>query len=46
MIGADSAHSAVGRRAFGPEQQFSKHLGQYMAIFPTTNFLGLDNWRS
>ncbi|MGI8306307.1 FAD-dependent monooxygenase [Saccharopolyspora hattusasensis] len=45
VIGADGAHSAVRRLAFGPEQQFSKHLGQYLAIFPAANFLGLNNWQ-
>ncbi|MEV0696912.1 FAD-dependent monooxygenase [Saccharopolyspora sp. NPDC050389] len=45
VIGADGLHSAVRRLAFGPEQQFSSHLGQYLAIFPMANFLGLDNWQ-
>lgn len=45
VIGADGVHSTVRRLAFGPEQQFSKHLGQYLAIFPMANVLGLDNWQ-
>ncbi len=45
VIGADGAHSTVRRLAFGPEQRISKHLGQYLAIFPTANFLDLDNWQ-
>jgi 2-polyprenyl-6-methoxyphenol hydroxylase-like FAD-dependent oxidoreductase len=45
VVGADGAHSTVRRLAFGPEQKFSEHLGQYLAIFPTTNFLDLDNWQ-
>jgi 2-polyprenyl-6-methoxyphenol hydroxylase-like FAD-dependent oxidoreductase len=45
VIGADGAHSTVRRLAFGPEQRFSKHLGQYLAIFPMANVLELDNWQ-
>ena len=45
VIGADGLHSAVRRLAFGPERRFSTHLGQYLAIFPTANILGLDNWQ-
>jgi 2-polyprenyl-6-methoxyphenol hydroxylase-like FAD-dependent oxidoreductase len=45
VVGADGAHSVVRRLAFGPERLYSKHLGQYLAIFPTANHLGLDNWQ-
>nr|WP_042196845.1 FAD-dependent monooxygenase [Kibdelosporangium sp. MJ126-NF4]CEL22590.1 Oxidoreductase [Kibdelosporangium sp. MJ126-NF4]CTQ89732.1 Oxidoreductase [Kibdelosporangium sp. MJ126-NF4] len=45
VVGADGAHSAVRRLAFGPELDFTHHLGQYLAIFPMDNFLGLDNWQ-
>jgi 2-polyprenyl-6-methoxyphenol hydroxylase-like FAD-dependent oxidoreductase len=45
VIGADGMHSAVRRLAFGPEERFTRHLGQYLAIFPMPNVLGLDNWQ-
>jgi 2-polyprenyl-6-methoxyphenol hydroxylase-like FAD-dependent oxidoreductase len=45
VIGADGVHSTVRRLAFGPEERFGTHLGQYLAIFPTANHLGLDNWQ-
>ncbi|WP_407652820.1 FAD-dependent monooxygenase [Amycolatopsis cynarae] len=45
VIGADGAHSTVRRLAFGPEQRYSHHLGQYLGIFPMPNVLGLDNWQ-
>ncbi|GAA2699924.1 FAD-dependent monooxygenase [Actinoplanes palleronii] len=31
VIGADGLHSAVRRIAFGPEQEFRRHLGLYVA---------------
>jgi 2-polyprenyl-6-methoxyphenol hydroxylase-like FAD-dependent oxidoreductase len=31
VIGADGVHSAVRRLVFGPEEQFVKHLGYYVA---------------
>jgi 2-polyprenyl-6-methoxyphenol hydroxylase-like FAD-dependent oxidoreductase len=31
VIGADGVHSGVRRLAFGPEEQFVKHLGYYVA---------------
>ncbi|WP_031469659.1 FAD-dependent monooxygenase [Sciscionella sediminilitoris] len=32
VVGADGAHSTVRRLVFGPEQDFVKHLGLYVAI--------------
>ncbi|WP_290052985.1 FAD-dependent monooxygenase [Amycolatopsis solani] len=45
VVGADGLHSAVRRLAFGPEERFVRHLGQYLAIFPAPNFLGLEDWQ-
>ncbi|MEV6873628.1 FAD-dependent monooxygenase [Amycolatopsis sp. NPDC051128] len=45
VIGADGLHSVVRRLAFGPEEEFTRHLGQYLAIFPAPNFLGLEDWQ-
>ena len=45
IVGADGAHSAVRRLAFGPEEQFRRYLGQYLAVFPTPNTLGLEDWQ-
>jgi 2-polyprenyl-6-methoxyphenol hydroxylase-like FAD-dependent oxidoreductase len=44
-VGADGLHSNVRRLAFGPEQQFTHHLGTYVAVFSMDNFLQLDNWQ-
>ena len=43
VIGADGLHSNTRRLAFGPEEQFVKHLGLQCAIFTTDNHLGLDH---
>jgi 2-polyprenyl-6-methoxyphenol hydroxylase-like FAD-dependent oxidoreductase len=45
VVGADGLHSAVRRLVFGPEEQFTRHLEQYLAIFPAPNFLGLEDWQ-
>lgn len=45
VIGADGLHSTVRRIAFGPEKQFIKYLGGYLAVFETPNFLNLDRWQ-
>jgi len=45
VIGADGLHSNVRRLIFGPEAQFSRPLGTYLAIFTLPNFLQLDYWQ-
>jgi 2-polyprenyl-6-methoxyphenol hydroxylase-like FAD-dependent oxidoreductase len=45
VVGADGLHSTVRRLAFGPEAQFSRHLGMYVAVFTADNVLSLDNWQ-
>ncbi|WP_203829943.1 FAD-dependent monooxygenase [Actinoplanes palleronii] len=37
VVGADGVHSGVRRLAFGPEEQFVKHLGYYVATWPVPN---------
>ncbi len=41
VIGADGVHSAVRRLTFGPEEQFVKHLGYYVAGWDVPNEWGL-----
>ena len=45
VIGADGLRSTVRRLAFGPDQQFIRYLGTYIAVFAVPNFLGLDHWQ-
>ncbi|MFF4950409.1 FAD-dependent monooxygenase [Streptomyces chattanoogensis] len=45
VVGADGLHSAVRRLVFGPEEDFTHHLGSYVSVFSADNFLGLDNWQ-
>ncbi|MFE7749539.1 FAD-dependent monooxygenase [Streptomyces sp. NPDC057428] len=45
VIGADGLHSTVRRLAFGPEERFAHHLGSYLSVFGTDNFLGLEDWQ-
>jgi 2-polyprenyl-6-methoxyphenol hydroxylase-like FAD-dependent oxidoreductase len=45
VIGADGLHSNVRKLIFGPEEQFAKRLGTYVAIFTVPNFLQLDHWQ-
>ncbi|MFC4942095.1 FAD-dependent monooxygenase [Pseudonocardia sp. GCM10023141] len=45
VIGADGLHSGVRRIAFGPESDCISHLGSYLAVFSTPNFLDLDHWQ-
>jgi len=41
VFGADGVHSGVRRLAFGPEEQFVKHLGYYVAGWEVPNEWGL-----
>ena len=42
VIGADGLHSTVRRLVFGPENQFRRFLGGYLAVATIPNYLGLD----
>jgi len=42
VIGADGVHSGVRRLVFGPEEQFVKHLGYYVAGWDVANEWGLN----
>ncbi|MFI9235280.1 FAD-dependent monooxygenase [Streptomyces sp. NPDC053079] len=44
VVGADGLHSRVRRLALGPEERFASHLGSYLTVFSTDNFLDLDHW--
>lgn len=41
VVGADGVHSTVRRLAFGPEQQYVRHLGHHVATWDVPNHLGL-----
>jgi 2-polyprenyl-6-methoxyphenol hydroxylase-like FAD-dependent oxidoreductase len=41
VVGADGQHSAVRDLVFGPERQFTHHLGAYLSIYTVDNLLGL-----
>ena len=43
VVGADGLHSNVRTLAFGEESRFVHHLGYYVAIFTTPNFMNLDH---
>lgn len=43
VVGADGLHSNVRGLVFGEESQFIRHLGYYVSIFTTTNYLNLDH---
>ncbi|WP_280441351.1 FAD-dependent monooxygenase [Nocardia brasiliensis] len=44
VIGADGVHSNTRSLVFGPEREFLRHMGYYIAIFTTPNLLELDHW--
>lgn len=43
VFGADGVHSRVRELAFGPEEQFARFLGAYVAAFHGVNKYGLRN---
>ncbi|KOU23760.1 FAD-dependent oxidoreductase [Streptomyces sp. WM6372] len=43
VVGADGLHSRTRALAFGPEEEFVRHLGIYTAIFNLDNYLGLHH---
>ncbi|MBO2462962.1 FAD-dependent monooxygenase [Actinomadura violacea] len=45
VIGADGLHSGVRRLAFGPEQDYLRHLGAHLGVWTAPNLLGLDRWQ-
>ncbi|MQY04767.1 FAD-dependent monooxygenase [Actinomadura macrotermitis] len=45
VVGADGLHSNTRRLAFGPEQDYIRHLGTYLAVWAAPNYLGLDRWQ-
>ncbi|WP_067179450.1 FAD-dependent monooxygenase [Microtetraspora niveoalba] len=46
VVGADGLHSNVRGLAFGPERDFVHHLGTYVSIFSTDNYLGMEDWQT
>ncbi len=42
VVGADGIHSIVRQLGFGPEDQFRRFLGGYLAIFAMPNYLDLE----
>ncbi|BBY14736.1 FAD-dependent monooxygenase [Mycolicibacterium litorale] len=46
VVGADGLHSAVRRLAFGPEEDFLRRMGMFLAVCTIDNILGLDHWQT
>ena len=44
VVGADGMHSNVRQLAFGPESQFLRDLGGYVAVFTMQAHLNLAGW--
>ena len=42
VIGADGLHSTVRRLAFGPDEQFERHIGYYVAAFDAEGYRPRD----
>lgn len=41
VIGADGLHSNVRSVVFGPEEEFVRHMGYYIAVFTVPDFMNL-----
>lgn len=44
VIGADGIRSNIRKIVFGPDEQFVRYLGHYVAIFTMPNYFELDHW--
>lgn len=42
VVGADGLHSAVRRLTFGPDEEFTRHMGMYVATLPIGEPFGTD----
>lgn len=45
VVAADGVHSSTRRLVFGPEENFLRPLGGYLAVWTVPNYLGLDRWQ-
>jgi 2-polyprenyl-6-methoxyphenol hydroxylase-like FAD-dependent oxidoreductase len=45
VVGADGLHSNTRRLAFGPEREFIRYMGTYLAVWAAPNYLNLDRWQ-
>jgi 2-polyprenyl-6-methoxyphenol hydroxylase-like FAD-dependent oxidoreductase len=43
VVGADGLHSNVRALAFGPEEEFVRHMGYYIAVFTVPDFMQLGD---
>jgi 2-polyprenyl-6-methoxyphenol hydroxylase-like FAD-dependent oxidoreductase len=43
VVGADGQHSALRELAFGPENDYIRHLGAYLSIYTIDNLLNLSD---
>ncbi|MGW2327091.1 FAD-dependent monooxygenase [Streptomyces sp. NPDC001700] len=45
VVAADGVHSSTRRLVFGPEENFLRSMGGYLAVWTVPNYLGLDRWQ-
>ncbi|MFF7656057.1 FAD-dependent monooxygenase [Streptomyces sp. NPDC007983] len=45
VVAADGVHSSTRGLVFGPEENFLRPLGSYLAVWTVPNYLGLDRWQ-